>query len=75
MEVNKYVDDNSQEEALNARKIVVLGYSVRVKQAIQFQNVLLEAEEKGMKVNTKKTNLICISDSLNCSTCAYRYLG
>ena len=73
MEVNKYVDDNLQEEALNARKIVVLGYSVRVKQAIQFQNVLLEAEEKGMKVNTKKTNLICISDSLNCSTCAYRY--
>ena len=76
--MNKYVDDNAQEESLNfenATRITVLGDPVRVKRATASQNVFRHitrrAEEKGMKVNTKKTNLLCISDSLNYKTCTY----
>ena len=71
VEVNKYVDDNLQEEAVNFENVQpVMG--VKDKHAIATQNVfrhiVRQAEMKGMKVNSKKTNMICIADSLNFKT-------
>ena len=74
--VNKYVDDNLQEECLNFKNAEQLGGgSIRRKQAVSSQNafrpIVKNAERKSMKVNTKKTGLLCISDSLNYKTHAY----
>ena len=48
---------------------VPLASGVKNKHAITSQNVfrhiVRNAERKGMRVNTKKTNMLCISDSLN----------
>ena len=78
VEVDKYVNDNLEEEAVNfenAQKILTNGKEHRVKQAVATQNVfrhiVRRVKRKGMKVNTKKTNMVCISDSLNHSTETY----
>ena len=59
VEVNKYVDDNLQEEGINFENA---DHEERDGQAIPSQNlfgyVVRRAEERGMKVNTKKTPLI-----------------
>ena len=75
VEVNKYVDDNLQEEAVNfenADRIEENGQIWKVKQAIPSQNVfrhvVRRAEERGMNVNTGKTGMLCISDSQNFQT-------
>ena len=78
VEVDKYVDDNLQEESVNfenAVAVLVNGESVKIKHAVKTQNVfrhvIRRAEERGMKVNTAKTGLLCVSDSLNHKTRAY----
>ena len=78
VQVDKYVDDNVQEEAVNfenAAQIISQGAALKEKHAIPSQNVfrhvIRRAEERGMKVNTSKTGLLCISDSLNFKTRAF----
>ena len=74
VEVNKYVDDNLQEESVNFENVVPVA-GVKDKHAVATQNVfrhiVRNAERKGMKVNAKKTNMICISDSLHFDTRAH----
>ena len=70
VEVDKYVDDNLQEEAVNLENATVSPDGLeKMKHAIPTQNVfrhvIRRAEERGMKVNTAKTNMICVSDCLN----------
>ena len=76
VEVNKYVDDNLQEEAVNFENAPQLGEE-KIKHAIATQNVfrhiVKNAEGKGMKVNAGKTGMICISDSLNTKNGAFIY--
>ena len=67
MNVDKYVDDNLQEEAVNMENAEILnvnGVTRKIKQAIPTQNVfryvVRRAEEQGMRVNTAKTSMICI---------------
>ena len=78
MEIDKYVDDNLGEECLNFENALVFdiqGVSHKIKHAISTQNayryIVRNAESKGMKVNSSKTSMICISDSLNYVTSAY----
>ena len=80
--IDKYVDDNIQEEAVNfenAMQVLTAGESLKIKHAIPTQNVfrhvIRRAEQRGMKANTSKTAMICISDSLNFKTSAYIYDG
>ena len=74
--VNKYVDDNLQEEAVSFENADQIG-SQKFKHAIATQNVfrhiVRSAEKKGMKVNASKTNMTCISDSLHTENFAYIY--
>ena len=74
VEVNKYVDDNLQEESVNFENVVAVG-GVKDKHAVATQNVfryiVRNAEKKGMRVNADKTNMICISDRLNHTTVAH----
>ena len=70
VDVDKYVDDNLQEECLNFENAPAdIALNTRMKHAIATQNVfrhvVRNAERKGMKVNAAKTNMICISDSQN----------
>ena len=78
VEVNKYVDDNIQEESVNfenAERRILQGEETRIKQAIPTQNVfrhvIREAQSRGMKVNTSKTGMLCISDSLSYKPSAF----
>ena len=78
LDVDKYVDDNLQEDRVsfeNVEETMIDGRPHRTKHAIASQNVfrhiVRRAEAKGMKVNTQKTNLLCISDSQNHSTAAF----
>ena len=78
MALLKYVDDNSMASKVNfdtAIRLEVLGESHRVKHAVELQNVfrtvIRRAESKGMKVNTDKTNVICISDAQSYTPSAY----
>ena len=74
VEVNKYVDDNLQEETINFENAELVG-NQKYKHAVATQNVfrhiVRNAERKGMKVNAGKTNMISISDSLNTKNDAY----
>ena len=70
--VLKYVDDNITIEKLNYGRtpiIIVNGKPIKVRQAVPSQNafrsITSRAGEKGMVVNTSKTQVIVISDSLN----------
>ena len=67
VEVNKYVDDNLQEEGINFENAELVG-NKKFKHAVASQNVFCmivrNAERKGMRVNTAKTGMICVSDSL-----------
>ena len=76
VEVNKYVDDNLQEEGINFENAHQIG-DMKFKHAIATQNVfrhiVRNAERKGMRVNASKTNMICISDSLNTKNEAFIY--
>ena len=76
VEVNKYVDDNLQEESVNFENVLSVN-GMKNKHAVATQNVFRHivrcAERKGMKVNASKTNMICISDSLNHTTMAHIY--
>ena len=72
LDVDKYVDDNLQEERIsmeNAPRLLTTHSEERMKHTIGTQNVfrhvIRAAEKKGMKLNAKKTNMLCISDSLN----------
>ena len=78
VEVDKYVDDNLQEECVsfeNAPESVTGGVTTRNKHAVGSQNafrhIVRRAEAKGMKVNTSKTGLLCVSDALNFRATAY----
>ena len=78
VEVDKYVDDNLGEECVNfenALVVDVLGVNHKIKQAIGTQNffrhVVRRAENKGMKVNTSKTAMVCISASQNFVTSSF----
>ena len=70
VEVDKYVDDNVQEEVVSHENADPSpdGLS-KTKHALGTQNVfrhiVRRAERKGMRVNTNKTNLLCISDAQN----------
>ena len=74
--VNKYVDDNLQEEGINFENAEQIG-NRKFKHAVASQNVfrmiVRNAERKGMKVNTSKTGMLCVSDSLNTENHAYLY--
>ena len=72
VKIIKYVDDGVQLEKLNMETALRLerdGKQVRVKQAVQTQNtfkyVTRRAESIGMKVNSNKTSVLCISDALS----------
>ena len=75
----KYVDDNITCEKLNFGNEPVLRDAflrkIKKKQAISTQNafasITTAAQDKGMKVNESKTNLLCVSDSLNFKTLAF----
>ena len=80
VEVDKYVDDNLQEEAVNVENCLVLnvlGDLHKSKHAVATQNVfrhvVRRVEARGTKVNTDKTNIICISDSQNFKVSSYFY--
>ena len=72
--VHKYIDDSIQDSKLNYENVITLNGS-RTKQAIDAQNVfrrtIRNAETIGMKVNTQKTNLLCVSDSISFKAEAY----
>ena len=59
----------------NCPVLNVLGEAHKAKHAVATQNVfryvVRRAEERGMRVNTSKTNMICVSDSLNYKTSSY----
>ena len=59
----------------NAPEMITPTGKVRLKHAIRsqnaFQQIVRRAEAKGMQVNTKKTGMVCILDSLNYKTAAY----
>ena len=77
--VFKYVDDNVTCEKLNFGNVPILTDGVlgkyKKKLAVSSQNAFLsitsEALTKGMQVNESKTNLLCVSDSLNFKTLAF----
>ena len=78
VDVDKYVDDNIQEERLNmenAPRTITQQNECRAKHAIATQNVFRHvvraAERKGMKINASKTNMICVSDSLTFKASCY----
>ena len=74
VDVDKYVDDNLQEEVISHENAVVVG-NVKTKHAIATQNVfrhiIRRAEGKGMRVNSNKTTMLCICDSQNYEVGAY----
>ena len=78
VDVDKYVDDNLQQEAVNMENAMTVQDGQerwKVKHAVPTQNVFRyvvgRAEERGMKVNTAKTGMVCISDSLNTRSAAF----
>ena len=78
VDVDKYMDDNLQEEKVNmetATRILTERIERRSKHAIPTQNVfrhvIRAAESKGMRVNATKMNMICISDALNFKPSSY----
>ena len=62
----KYVDDGITVEKVNYENVPTVN-GVRSKHVIPsqncFQSTRSKAEGKGMKVNTLKTNLLCVSDA------------
>ena len=75
VKIVKYVDDNIICEKLNFGRenvVVIDGKKVKIRQAISSQNAFIgitsTAQSRGMVVNENKTNLLCISDSLNFKT-------
>ena len=78
VEVDKYVDDNLQEECVsfeNVAETIIGTKAIRTKHVIGSQNafrhIVRRAEAKGMRVNTAKTGLICISDAQNFKASAF----
>ena len=72
VDVDKYVDDNLQEEKIsmeNATRLLTSNVETRLKHAVATQNVFRHivraAESRGMRVNAAKTNMLCVSDALN----------
>ena len=70
--VYKYVDDNIISEKLNFGQTdaVLIGYAmIKERLAVSSQNafrtIVRNAVDKGMMVNSSKTNVICINDALN----------
>ena len=64
----KYVDDHIQVLQMNMESVALSpGTTAKEKHAIISQNtfrrVLRKAEGRGMKVNTAKTNMLCVSDA------------
>ena len=76
MEVRKYVDDGVQIEIINMETATMNSLGTRkTKHAVPSQNVfrhvVRKATARGMKVNSDKTALLCISDSLATTSAAY----
>ena len=79
VKVMKYVDDNIICERLNFGNVSVLENDRygkhKIRQALSSQNAFMSittaAMRKGMKVNESKTNLLCVSDSLNFRTLTF----
>ena len=73
-DMHKYIDDCIMDTKLNF-ETVELKSGIKDKHAIDTQNVfkrtIYNAESIGMKVNTDKTNLLCISDSLSFKATAH----
>ena len=71
----KYVDDNLSVEKICMENAPSDGAGNRVKHAIPAQNkfrwVTRRAEERGMRVNTSKTAMTCISDAMSYKAEAY----
>ena len=71
IKIRKYVDDNLICEKMNLGDVQVVQGEVafKEKQAFPSQNafrgVTGNAKKKGMKVNTSKTKILCISDAMN----------
>ena len=79
---HKYVDDGIIDSKLNMETVdaeEVEGKLVKDKRAISAQNmfrrVVYNAEAIGMRVNTSKTNQICVSDSLSFTATAHIRTG
>ena len=74
--VHKYIDDSIQDTKLNYETVQAIG-GTKDKLAIETQNVfrrtIRNAEMIGMKVNTQKTNLLCVSDALSFKAAAHIY--
>ena len=66
IQVLKYIDDNILHEKINMDLVPTDGHSFRNVHAIRSQNlfrrIVHQAEWCGMKVNGKKTNVLCISE-------------
>ena len=75
LEVIKYVDDNLILEKLCLDGLVIDEEGRKVAQAVRTQNLFRQitriARQKGMKVNSLKTMLLCISDSRTYEAGAY----
>ena len=74
----KYVDDNLMASKINMDSAETLAAGVRVTKAkhdLQTQNVfrrvVARAESRGMVVNKKKTQVLCVSDAQNYNARAY----
>ena len=68
--VHKFVDDNIMDTKINMETVALdVATNKKTKHAIDAQNIfkrtIRNAELIGMRVNTKKTNLLCISDALS----------
>ena len=74
IKIFKYIDDGLQCEKINMETAEKMGQNVRKKHAVPSQNVYQhivgKAIERGRKIS-KKTKLLCISDSLSYRAKAY----
>ena len=72
---HKYIDDGILDTKLNFETVPVSDDGCKHKHAVDTQNVfrrtISNAESIGMRVNTDKTNLLCISDSMSYKAEAY----
>lgn len=74
---HKYIDDGILNTELNFENKMIATDGHKYKHSVDTQNVfrrtIHNAEAIGMKVNTNKTNLLCVSDLLSFRASAYIY--
>ena len=65
----KYVDDNLQIDKICMETVVAVPPDTREKHAITCQNVfrhiMTKAESRGMRVNSSKMAMMCVSDAMS----------